>query len=512
MKDWVTWAVVLGAMLLVVGVPFALRPAQPANITSDASQSLVIITPHNEQIRKELSDGFNRFRRSQGKDAVKFDWRSSGGTSDLRKQVLSELSFAAEGGRENEGIGYDLFFGGGDFEFGLLAKGITIKRDGKDVKIPALVAVDLSDDFIHEVFPTPDIGGVPLYEPKKLWMGAVLSSFGIIYNRDVLKAKNLPEPTTWSDLTGPALRQSIALADPSHSGSIAAAYNVILRRNGWTGGWALLRRAFGNGRYFTSSAGKVPVDVSAGEAAMGMCIDFYGRYQAGAIGGNRVGYVDPKYMTAITPDPIGIIRGATNRKLANDFIAWMLTRDAQGLWQRKVGTPNGPTTFELRRMPIRRDMFTPAETANWTDPADPFAAAKIMPAGTPDYFRSVGPVTHAIAVDIHDELKSAWAAILANPDHPQRAKMLALFDAMPDDLMLKWPDAELESHWQEALDTPDHPRRKEVVKILADFSNGLVDRYKGEKGPDLLLNDRLRWTLFFRENYRQIVELAASKN
>ena len=76
-------------MLLVIGVPFALRPAQPVVLASATAERLVIITPHNEQIRVELSRAYNAFRQAQGKDAIVFDWRSSGGTSDLRKQVLS---------------------------------------------------------------------------------------------------------------------------------------------------------------------------------------------------------------------------------------------------------------------------------------------------------------------------------------------------------------------------------------------------------------------------------------
>lgn len=507
MNDKFTWAAVLGAMLLVIGVPFALRPAQPVLAKPDA-EKLIIITPHNEQIRFELSRAFNSYRQSKGEDPIFFDWRSSGGTSDLRKQVFSELSAAAAKGLEDKGIGYDLFFGGGDFEFGNLARGIVFKRDGKDIKISALEPLALDDAFLKEVFPEPTIAGAPLYHPQKLWVGAVLSSFGIMYNRDVLAARGLSEPRTWSDLASDKLRQGVALSDPSHSGSIAMTYNVILRRTGWTEGWALLRRAFANGRYFTSSAAKVPVDVSAGEAAVGMCIDFYGRQQAGAIGGNRVGYVDPQYMTSINPDPIGMLRGAPHRKIAIEFITWLLSKEAQGLWQRKIGTPGGPTTFELRRAPIRRDMYVPEETANWADSADPFGAAKVMPDGTPDYFTSVAPITHAIAIDIHDELKTAWSAIIDHPDHPQRAKMLELFDAMPDDLILRWPDPELAATWRQVLETPDHPRKKEAVKILGDFSKSLTERYKVEKGGDLLLADRQRWTLFFRDHYRQIAALA----
>src|SRR5690606_9298033 len=98
-----------------------------------------------------------------------------------------------------------------------------------------------------------------------------------------------------------------------------------------------MRRIYANARYFTASAGKVPVDVSAGEAAAGMCIDFFGRYQAGAIGGDRVGYVDPAFMTAVTADPISILRGAPNETIAHEFVRWLITPPAQRLWQARLG-------------------------------------------------------------------------------------------------------------------------------------------------------------------------------
>src|SRR5690606_24705363 len=124
----------------------------------------------------------------------------------------------------------------------------------------------------------------------------------------------------------------------AHSGSIAAAYNAIVMRLGWEEGWQTLRRIYANARYFTASATKVPVDVGSGEAAAGMCIDFYGRFQAGAVsaagGGSRVGYVDPPFMTAINADPISIMRGTANRELANEFVVWLLSVQGQRLWQR----------------------------------------------------------------------------------------------------------------------------------------------------------------------------------
>ncbi|MCX5658830.1 MAG: extracellular solute-binding protein [Planctomycetota bacterium] len=535
MKDWLVRILVLLTLGVVLGVPFVLRPADDAGAaiasatqpttapatrpeTQPAASSggavadelrLVILTPHNEQIRYEVAHAYNRARVAHGLAPIVFDWRSSGGSSDLRKQLIAEYQNAID--HQGELPGYDLMFGGGDFEHNILAKGLLIKRGKAESRLPLTVSAGLSPADLKAAFPDAAIAGVKLYHPEQRWVGVVLSSFGIIYNRDVLGMLGLPEPTTWTDLCDGAYRNNVALADPAHSGSIAVTYNTILRRMGWKEGWGSLRRIFANARYFTTSAGKVPVDVSAGEAGAGMCIDFYGRFQAGAVGNAAVGYVDPAYMTAITPDPISLLRGGQHPALAREFIRWLVSAPAQRIWQARRGEPDGPERFELRRLPIRRDLYQPEETKHWVDRVDPWSIARPLPAGMPDFYPAVGPVTHAMAIDLHDELKAAWQAILANPTHPRRARMLELFDAMPPELTIVWPDAELAQQWQAILPDAKHPRQAEAAAHLKKFVDGLAARYNGWKDADKILSDRLAWTIFFRGNYKQIIAIAGER-
>ena len=71
---------------------------------------------------------------------------------------------------------------------------------------------------MRRAFEQPTIGGLPLYDQKNdppQWFGTALSSFGIVYNRDVLQHLELPEPRTWSDLRDPRYRGWIVLADPT---------------------------------------------------------------------------------------------------------------------------------------------------------------------------------------------------------------------------------------------------------------------------------------------------------
>lgn len=528
MQQALAKVVIVGLLLVVVGVPFVLRP-RAASGTGEAggdagggSDRLIVITPHNEQIRFEMARAFNEWRTRQGLVPVAFDWRASGGTSDLRRGILAQFLAKARQGRIDDGIGADLFFGGGEYDHNKLAGGIEIQSDGEQSTLPISQVVDLPEGLLGQAFPLQLIGGENLIHPDRLWVGTALSSFGIVYNRDLLVMLGVPEPRSWTDLADPAYQNWIALADPGHSGSIGATFNTVLKRSGWTEGWSTLRRVFANARYFASSASKVPVDVSSGEAAAGMCIDFYGRTQAGAVaaagwsgdaGGlktSRVGYADPvvsgRSMTATTADPVTLLRGAPNRKTAEQFVAWLLSKESQRLWQAKLGAEGGPLRYELRRQPIRADLYTEAEKAVWADPQiDPFSTAVPIMAGMPDFFSAVSPVTKAMAVDVHGDLVAAWRAILRTPDsHPDKPEMLRLFDLMPPELTLTWPDEELAIGWRLAASDEHHPRHNEAKRVMSDLVSALRGRDSDQK-----LKDQLAWTLFFRNNYRQIARMGA---
>ena len=506
---------ILILFLCIASAPLWLRPAV---VTHNAAEDrladrLVIYTPNNEQIRYEVDRAFNAFREASGQSRVTFDWRASGGTSDLRRSILSQFASKASQGRIDEGIGADLFFGGGEYDHQKLVQGVAVPGKDSSARLSVSVPAGLSEMQLRAAFPEPTIGGERLYEPDQRWIGTALSSFGIVYNRDVLAMIGQPEPTTWSDLAAPAYRGWVALADPGHSGSIAATFDTVLRRRGWDAGWSILRRCFANARYFASSASKVPVDVSAGEAAAGMCIDFYGRFQAGAVAENgvsRVGYADPlvdgKSMTATTADPISILLGAPHETLAREFVAWIISPEGQLIWQQAVSQASGQR-YELRRQPIVRGLYL-QDLSDWTDPdIDPFATASEMGAGIPSFFSLVSSVSHAMAIDVHDDLRSAWEVICQTPvSDPIHARMVNLFNAMPTDLQVPWPDTGPKLNWFEVLANTDHPRHREAADAVSQFVGRLSTRSEEQR-----LKDQLRWTLFFQQQYRQVVELSSGR-
>lgn len=530
MREHLSKIIIIGLLVAIVGVPILLRPAGGAADASEDSPRLVIYTPHNEQIRHEIEHAFNDYRVANNLPAVVFDWRTPGGTSDIRKSILSQYNalVGTEDGLD-KGIGVDLFFGGGEYDHGKIAGGLEIKDD-QDNKTYQRIVIDPQIDpaLFREVFPQPRLGGERLYREYTFiedgeettilgWTGVTLSSFGIVYNNDTIRMLGIDAPTTWADLTDPKLRGWVALADPGHSGSISATFETILRREGWNEGWRTLRMAFANARYFATSSDRVPVDVSRGDAAVGMCIDFYGRYQAGAVGDGRVSYVDPvvdgQSMTATTADPITLLRGAPSAPLARDFIAWLLMPDAQSLWQRaKSNTDDGlvrPDKYELRRQPIRADLYTDASRASWVDrELDPLATAVPFPEGTPSYFALVAPVTKAMAIDVHGDLVRAWEVLnrAKAQNHPNAKHMEKLFFAVPPQLQLEWDDKELARDWRAIHYNPDHPRHGEVVDKLKAFAEQLAP-LTDRDDPEVAEANRIRWRAFFQRNYREIVEL-----
>jgi ABC-type Fe3+ transport system substrate-binding protein len=339
------------------------------------------------------------------------------------------------------GAGIDLFFGGGAFDFERqAAAGLLVARDASGKQGPAALAEARPDWFSDGIMPQ-SFGGEPFRDPGYRWVGTVLSAFGICYNRDSLARLGLETPPDeWSDLEDPRYRGQIALADPTKSGSTTKAFEMLVQERiqtlarerglsgdaavaaGWDDAMRLILRISANSRYFTDSSAKVPRDVAMGDAAVGMCIDFYGRsynelYRDPATGESRIEFVMPRGGTSIGADPIGLLRGAPSPKLAHRFIEFVLSPEGQKIWNYRVGAPGGPTRHALRRPPIRRDFYVEANFPHMTDPTfDPYRAAEgftYHPEWTGALFAPLRFVIRAACMDPHEEQLTAWEALVA---------------------------------------------------------------------------------------------------
>lgn len=457
-------------LVLILGVPLVMRPRAEDRPDPGVS-TLVIITPHVQQIRYEFDRAFSRWHQREYGEPVRIDWRTPGGTREIQKLLSAEVIAAARRderqnnlvivqdahGRQSvrlqpSAVGFDIMFGGGSYEHEQLKVGVTLPlRVGgpaTDLRVPTSRPAQIDRALLDEILGENRIGSQTLFDPDLYWIGTALSGFGIVYNRDVLRRLGVDDPTSFEDLTDPRLAGWVALSDPRQSGSITTTFDSILGFHGWEAGWRILREMSANARYFTNASTKPPIDISQGEAAAGLAIDFYGRSQAAAVRrpgedlqSSRVGYVDPKGATYVDADPVSILNGAPNGDLAERFVRFCLTREAQALWQFRArgegdesaeSADMGPIRYELRRMPIRRDMY--ADMSRFTDPDNPFEVASDI--RNPGWRTGVEVMMAAFGIETAREQRQAWQALNAarrDPAFPSEslARMEELYYAFP---------------------------------------------------------------------------------
>ena len=528
---------------LTIALPFMFRQAPQLNDWQTGDPELVVITPHNEAIRFEFAQGFSRWHQQHYGRPAKIDWRALGGTTEIMRylegsylaayraywqrtgktwptsatQHLMDSHYAPDGSPTDTiyqtfratddpaivSANIDVFFGGGEYDHNSAFKhGLTIAPWPENQSPSGLFEQNgievLPKQLSGETWRTPTLFGV------------AASTFGICYNKDRLQELGVDVPTRWDDLANPKLIGQVGAADPTKSGSIAKAYEMIIQQKiqqavlaagytdnditrfeqafdqaqgkpwevprgvpsqyqqaveaGWRQGLQLIGRIAGNARYFTDSATKVPIDVSKGDAAMGLAIDFYGRYQAensrAPDGAERMAFVTPDGGSSVSSDPVSLLRGAPHKQLAIRFIEFLLGEDGQKLWNYRPGEPGGPRKYALRRLPIRRSFYPspqpalqkafethrPHLTDNLADPTiNPYEVGKKFTywrRWTGYHFNIHRNLIKAMCLDAGEELKSAWAAIQQHGGTDKNPAAMQAFSALPEDF-----------NWRSAIDS-----------------------------------------------------------
>ncbi len=529
---------VLLAAALVVALPFVFRREPPAGAWRPGDPVLTIVSPHNEAIRHEFGRGFSRWHEERYGQPVKVDWRAIGGTTEIMRYLESEYTaafrawwtgpdrawdsglalaltdrrlpldappegadparwearrdvraaFLATDDPRRFGSRIDLFFGGGEFDHSRAAStGLTVPPWPPGERPEHLFTDERGRTLIPQT-----LSGERWWSDT--FFGNAVSSFGICSNLDRLADLGLPPPTRWSDLADPGYAGALGVADPTKSGSVAKAFEMLIHeqvreavraagfgdaevesleaaigrggieaapeayhqaiRDGWLQGVRLVQRLGANARYFTDSAGKVPIDVAQGAAAAGLAIDFYARFQAQvsrrADGTERMAYLTPVGGSSVSADPISLLRGAPDRELAVRFIEYVLSEEGQKLWTYRPGTPGGPERYALRRLPVRRD-FYPSDDPEFqarheeharhagddlADPVvNPFALAEhftYVPRWTGRHFGVQRDLVRAMCLDAGEELRAAWAAIRAAGGPDAVPEAMAALTRMPD--------------------------------------------------------------------------------
>ena len=163
---------IIGLLAIIVALPLALRRSTATTSARLADDRLVILSPHNESIRREFGEAFAaHWQKSTGR-SLHVDWRAPGGTSEIR--MLLDAAYKAAGQTGRKGIGMDVLFGGGEPDF---------SSQAKQGRLVPLRVFESQPELFAAGGPVPaSFTGERFYPPDHVWVGTCLSQFGICYN------------------------------------------------------------------------------------------------------------------------------------------------------------------------------------------------------------------------------------------------------------------------------------------------------------------------------------------
>lgn len=211
-----------------------------------------------------------------------------------------------------------------------------------------------SDSLLHSLpsltISYPDsLLSYPLKDKHSQHFGFALSGYGIMFNQNYLTQNQLDIPTSWKDLTQYQYYSHLALSSPSRSGTTHLMIEMILQHYGWDEGWKIILQIASNAAAITARSYSVPEGVTIGRFGLGMVIDFLSQ---------KIDSVNIQFNYAqessFLPASFAILKEAKNKKNAEIFMAFVLSKNGQNLLQQK----------NIARLPIDPDIYALNDKSN----------------------------------------------------------------------------------------------------------------------------------------------------
>jgi len=359
-----------------------------------ADQSLVIVT----SFPKDLTGAFKQAFEQKNPD-IKVEI--------LNKKTTAGVKYVQETAGNNK---TDLFWASAPDAFEVLkGDGLLQQYEVKATGIPE------------------KIGAYPINDPDGYYKGFAGAGYGIMWNTRYVKAKKLPLPKEWLDLTKAVYHNHVGMSAPSRSGTTHLTVETLLQGEGWEKGWAQWKQIAGNFKTVTERSFGVPDGVNSGQFGVGIVIDFFGLSSQAS--GFPVEFVYPT-VTTLVPANIGIVNNAPNAAAAGAFIEFLLSDDGQEL----LLDP------KIRRLPVRESIYAnaPEGFPNPFTDSSIGAAVKFDVLKSKDRYNLVNSLFDVMITYRLDDLRAATKAIqdaraaLEGKSNPAAAELLAQAQALVD--------------------------------------------------------------------------------
>ncbi len=156
-----------------------------------------------------------------------------------------------------------------------------------------------------------------------------LGAVGFGYNSDLLAKKGLPVPKCWADLTNPAYKGEIQMADPRASATAYVMVTALLQIMGEDKAWAYLKALHPNINQYTRSGAAGIRAAGRGENIIG--IAFLSDSVAQAVQGFPIKTVAPCEGSGLEMPGVAIVKNARNPALARKWVDFVLSVDGQNV-------------------------------------------------------------------------------------------------------------------------------------------------------------------------------------
>ena len=187
-------------------------------------------------------------------------------------------------------------------------------------------------------------------------VGIYVGALGYGYNHELIASKGLPAPKSWEDLTNPAYKGEIQVANPNSSGTAYTTLATILQIFGEEKGWDYMKKLHQNINQYTKS-GSAPIKATArGENTIGICFQHDGVKQAK--NGLPITVVSPTEGTGYEVGSMSLIAGARNLDEAKTFFDWALSPDTQTLIFTSGKSLQVPANTKAQADPNAPDLST----------------------------------------------------------------------------------------------------------------------------------------------------------
>jgi len=225
----------------------------------------------------------------------------------------------------------------------LMAK-IAAERQAGKLTVDVLWHSEVPDFYqlkrqgMLEKYASPEAKNIksPIKDPDGFFTPARLGTLGIAYHTK----KITNPPKSWQDLLDARFKNGFGIANPSLSGTAFVSICMITANIGWD----YIEKLQKNGAKIGQGSGQVVDDTASGDLLATLAPDYIAmdKIQKGA----NMGLVYPQEMLVI-PSPVAIIKGTPNRKAAEKFIDYLLSKEGQTL------VANSGT------LPVRADVSLP---------------------------------------------------------------------------------------------------------------------------------------------------------